>query len=143
MGASAARRVNANGATLGISPHTISPQVGPVPYAHVGLGLACYVQVTSPIRRYGDLCVHRQLKALLRGGLAHVPFPQPPTGSADPKAESDIVRLARDDNGAREVCTGREQVGGSGGCTVPFYWWTILLLPTCLALLLPSALSLG
>lgn len=28
--------------------------------------LSRYVQVTSPIRRYGDLCVHYQLKTFLR-----------------------------------------------------------------------------
>jgi len=34
---------------------------------HAGLGLPAYVQVTSPIRRYGDLLAHKQLKAVLRG----------------------------------------------------------------------------
>lgn len=33
------------------------------PGPHAGLGMASYVQATSPIRRYGDLVVHRQLKA--------------------------------------------------------------------------------
>lgn len=33
------------------------------PGPHAGLGLSSYVQATSPIRRYGDLVVHRQLKA--------------------------------------------------------------------------------
>lgn len=37
------------------------------PRRHVGLGLPCYTQVTSPIRRYTDLLLHRQLKAHLRG----------------------------------------------------------------------------
>jgi exoribonuclease-2 len=34
---------------------------------HAGLGLNLYVQATSPIRRYSDLCVHRQLHSLLAG----------------------------------------------------------------------------
>ena len=33
------------------------------PGPHAGLGLTTYVQASSPIRRYGDLAVHRQLKA--------------------------------------------------------------------------------
>jgi len=37
------------------------------PQRHFGLGLDAYAQVTSPIRRYGDLLVHWQLKAALRG----------------------------------------------------------------------------
>jgi exoribonuclease-2 len=37
------------------------------PGPHAGLGLASYIQATSPIRRYGDLAVHRQLKAAAAG----------------------------------------------------------------------------
>ncbi|MBC7475884.1 MAG: RNB domain-containing ribonuclease [Candidatus Sericytochromatia bacterium] len=35
---------------------------------HHGLGLNSYTQMTSPIRRYSDLVVHRQLKSYLRTG---------------------------------------------------------------------------
>jgi exoribonuclease-2 len=38
-------------------------EVGIEPGSHYGLGLDAYVQVTSPLRRYQDLVVHRQLSA--------------------------------------------------------------------------------
>lgn len=41
--------------------------VGVRPAPHFSLGLEAYVQATSPIRRYGDLLVQRQLEALLEG----------------------------------------------------------------------------
>jgi len=37
------------------------------PQMHVGLGLSCYAQVTSPLRRYGDLLAHQQLGRFLQG----------------------------------------------------------------------------
>eukprot|EP00850_Spirogloea_muscicola_P002654 SM000010S04292 [mRNA] locus=s10:691177:696450:- [translate_table: standard] len=37
------------------------------PIVHSSLGLPGYVQFSSPIRRYGDLLAHYQLKAVLRG----------------------------------------------------------------------------
>ncbi|MEB3184474.1 MAG: RNB domain-containing ribonuclease [Cyanobacteriota bacterium] len=43
---------------------------GTSPAAHFSLGLPAYVQATSPIRRYADLVVQRQLEALLAGGQA-------------------------------------------------------------------------
>ena len=50
------------------------------PAAHEGLGLQHYVQVTSPVRRYGDLALHYQLKAQLRG--EPLPFPADQDGWA-------------------------------------------------------------
>ena len=41
--------------------------MGTQPAAHFSLGLASYAQATSPIRRYGDLVVQRQLQAHLNG----------------------------------------------------------------------------
>ena len=40
------------------------------PATHAGLGLPHYVQATSPLRRYGDLLVHQQLRAHLHGKTA-------------------------------------------------------------------------
>ena len=37
------------------------------PSTHSGLGLGMYSQVTSPLRRYGDLISHQQLRAFLDG----------------------------------------------------------------------------
>jgi len=46
----------------------ISLEPGP----HAGLGVPAYLQATSPLRRYQDLAVHRQIKAAVRGEpLAH------------------------------------------------------------------------
>lgn len=41
--------------------------VGVTPAMHCGLGLGMYSQVTSPLRRYGDLIAHEQLRAFLDG----------------------------------------------------------------------------
>jgi exoribonuclease-2 len=42
------------------------------PTSHAGLGLACYVQCTSPIRRYMDLCHQRQFISFLRDGVCEL-----------------------------------------------------------------------
>ena len=41
--------------------------VGTIPSMHAALGLAMYGQVTSPLRRYGDLVSHRQLLNYIDG----------------------------------------------------------------------------
>lgn len=41
-------------------------KVSEIPYPHAGLGIACYVQWSSPIRRFGDLQVHAAVKRFLR-----------------------------------------------------------------------------
>ncbi len=41
--------------------------VGVTASAHAALGLGMYSQVTSPLRRYGDLIAHEQLRAFIKG----------------------------------------------------------------------------
>lgn len=41
--------------------------VGITPAPHAGLGISFYSQVTSPLRRYGDLISHQQLRAFIDG----------------------------------------------------------------------------
>ena len=41
--------------------------VGITPAPHAGLGVSFYSQVTSPLRRYGDLISHQQLRAFIDG----------------------------------------------------------------------------
>ena len=42
-------------------------EAGLYPGAHHALGLTAYTQVTSPLRRYQDLSMHRQIVAVLAG----------------------------------------------------------------------------
>jgi exoribonuclease-2 len=44
-------------------------EAGLHPGPHHALGLPAYVQVTSPLRRYQDLAMHRQIVSVLAGGL--------------------------------------------------------------------------
>lgn len=44
-----------------------SRKVGTIPADHAGLGLGMYSQVTSPLRRYGDLVAHQQLHLFIDG----------------------------------------------------------------------------
>nr|VFJ98180.1 MAG: exoribonuclease-2 [Candidatus Kentron sp. H]VFJ98360.1 MAG: exoribonuclease-2 [Candidatus Kentron sp. H]VFK03476.1 MAG: exoribonuclease-2 [Candidatus Kentron sp. H] len=46
-----------------LAPRQMSTTPGP----HGGLGVGCYSQVTSPLRRYLDLVAHQQLRAWLQG----------------------------------------------------------------------------
>jgi len=47
--------------------HMTRSEYSTMPGRHAGLGLECYVQATSPLRRYLDLVVHQQLRAHLDG----------------------------------------------------------------------------
>lgn len=42
-------------------------RTGSSPAPHRGLGAACYTQFTSPLRRYTDLWLHRQIRSVLAG----------------------------------------------------------------------------
>ena len=44
-------------------PSVVSTSAAP----HAGLGLDCYARVTSPLRRYGDLLAHQQLRRIIKG----------------------------------------------------------------------------
>jgi len=67
------------------------------PGRHSGLGLNGYVQFTSPIRRYGDLLAHHQVKAFLRGEAC--PYSAKDLSSAMDRVmahQQDLNRLERD-----------------------------------------------
>ena len=71
--------------------------MGTQPAAHFSLGLPAYVQATSPIRRYGDLVVQRQLLACLEGEA-----PMPAEGLQDLVSEVDLacregISISRED----------------------------------------------
>ncbi len=72
-----------------------SRKVGTIPSDHAGLGLGMYSQVTSPLRRYGDLVSHQQLRRFLDG--------KPPMDTDDM-----LTRIAAGDSAARE-CTFAER----------------------------------
>lgn len=52
----------------GLGPMTVTAKRS----IHQGLGLSGYCQVTSPLRRYGDLVNHHQIKSILRKEVAPV-----------------------------------------------------------------------
>lgn len=66
-------------------------KVGTIPADHAGLGIGMYSQVTSPLRRYGDLVAHQQLRLFLAG--------KAPLGT-----DAVLERIAAGDTSARE-CT--------------------------------------
>ena len=45
-------------------------EISTAPGHHASLGLGCYMSITSPLRKYLDLVMQRQLVSLLRGGPA-------------------------------------------------------------------------
>ncbi len=72
-----------------------SRKVGTIPSDHAGLGLGMYSQVTSPLRRYGDLVSHQQLGRFL-------------DGKTPMDADDMLTRVASGDSAARE-CTFAER----------------------------------
>jgi exoribonuclease-2 len=85
------------------SPVRVAMQPG----RHEGLGVPCYLQATSPIRRYADLLHQRQLVALLEGRA-------PPHSAEDLKALA--ADLAQRERLVRTAETERED-----------YWMCVLL----------------
>jgi exoribonuclease-2 len=65
---------------------TVSANAG----RHYSLGLDAYTQVTSPLRRYSDLLLHRQIKAVIRG--EQPPYSQNELAQAMLFADSAISR---------------------------------------------------
>jgi protein SSD1 len=47
-------------------------------YQHYALNVPLYTHFTSPIRRYADVLVHRQLESILQGGSKHKVFARRP-----------------------------------------------------------------
>ncbi|PKL43712.1 MAG: hypothetical protein CVV41_08045 [Candidatus Riflebacteria bacterium HGW-Riflebacteria-1] len=58
---------------------TVSQEAG----RHYSLGLSAYTQATSPLRRYSDLLIHRQIKAAING--------QPPLYSQNELAQAVLI----------------------------------------------------
>lgn len=52
------------------------PRLSLYPEYHAGIGLDCYAQVSSPIRRYADVVLQRQLIAALSGAISSVYSPE-------------------------------------------------------------------
>ncbi|HZN54213.1 MAG TPA: RNB domain-containing ribonuclease [Candidatus Polarisedimenticolaceae bacterium] len=72
-------------------------EAGLVPGPHAALGLRAYAQVTSPLRRYQDLALHRQIAAVLeRGAPPYGPAAMQAILGATERAESDARRAERD-----------------------------------------------
>jgi exoribonuclease-2 len=78
-------------------PRAVSVQPG----YHWGLGLDCYSQVTSPLRRYTDFLAHQQIHACLRKKQGTA---KGESGVAEPLNEEELlVRLIAGDAAAQAV----------------------------------------
>lgn len=93
----------------------LSAEPGP----HAGLGLDCYVQATSPLRRYQDLVTQRQLAAHLAGTPPphDAAFVLRASGAAD-QAARDIGALERDRVAHWMMRYLEARIGSSLGATI-------------------------
>jgi exoribonuclease-2 len=74
--------------------------MGTTPSAHFSLGLEAYVQATSPIRRYGDLLVQRQLLAQSGGAGGLAPLSEAELAEALTQLEAAVkqgIQISRED----------------------------------------------
>ena len=67
--------------------------VGTVPAPHGGLGVPAYVQATSPLRRYSDLIMQRQISGYLRSGQAS--YSKEVVASVAHRSDVQVRELAR------------------------------------------------
>jgi exoribonuclease-2 len=94
---------------------TRSVTAADAPLRHAGLGLEAYAQVTSPIRRSGDLLAHWQLKAALRG--AAPPLAAPALAAALSEVAATTQRVSRLERDAQSYWVAHYFRGAAPGAT--------------------------
>ncbi len=72
-------------------------------HGHFALGYPSYTHFTSPIRRYSDLIVHRQIRQLLDRQAAPAPAPMPPQSELSKIAAQCSFTERRAEEASREV----------------------------------------